>query len=129
MKLIKIMICVGMFVIASYGLPKAEPSRAAGALSSSICLRYPPSDSVEWMFYGNQKINVTLEDTNSPLGVVVRVTWVSHMNEYKNIQLYPYTPKEFEYSVFGQTPIYWHFNLSVGASVACIWAHAKWNPY
>ncbi len=97
----------------------------------SICfLTNPPISSTDWNFYGNQGIWVKLENCNV-LGVTASLgEYFCGRWKYNHYIIPPMCETtECYYSIFGETPIPWKFNISTASSVAMITGHARWDSY
>lgn len=94
---------------------------------SSCVLINPPNDSIEWKFYGNQTVYVYLENGNV-LGVIVRFGLeFGGTCSYADYELLPFQRTQEEaYSIFGLTPIPWHFRMNVVGSSALVYGYARW---
>lgn len=98
-------------------------------ITSSCQLMNPPNSFINWIFAGNQIIWVTFVNSG-PLGVTLSVACPTIMQGPENYIILPFkSTSEKRYSIFGNTPIGWKFELSTITDVALISGHAKFEPY
>lgn len=90
----------------------------------------PPDWSVDWYFYANQGIWVTIKNGN-PLGNMATLGhYFAGEWTYYNYLLGPFEETDKIYfSIFGEVPIFWRFNLTSYSSVAALYAVAQFLPF
>lgn len=129
MNRIKLYVCafVAMALCLTIEIAKAAGSKAA--LTSTCFLRNPPESSVDWKFYGNQKVWVSLENGNV-LGVAATLGEFHTNWQYEHYIIAPFnkTPEQ-TYSKFSDTPVVWRFSISTASDAALTTGHARWNPF
>lgn len=125
---LKMLVLSLMSLVVGIGVINAAEPKAA--TTSTCFLRNPPDSSVDWKFYGNQTVWVSLENGNvlgvtATLGLYNAGKW-----EYKQYVIAPfYTTEEKAYSIFGNPPIIWNFSISTASDAALITGHARWNSF
>lgn len=97
---------------------------------STVGLRNPSVDEVEWFFYANQLVRITISNHN-PILALATLEHVFITSSFYHYTILPYqnTYPEKEFTIFGEVPIYWRFYLRTSSVSAFLSATARWAPY
>lgn len=126
----KLLLCMSLGIALLFGAMESSARNTRATTTSACSLINPPNSSVDWKFYGNQGIWVYLQNGNV-LGVTARLGYYyAGKWDYTSYTILPLAKtSEKYYSVFGQTPIPWVFELSTVSDAAAIYGYARWNPF
>lgn len=126
----KLILCITLGTAILCGVTEGNAENTRATTTSSCSLINPPNSSVDWKFYGNQGVWVYLQNGNA-LGVTARLGYYFAGEwDFTSYAILPFAKtSEKYYSVFGQTPIHWVFELSTVSDAAAIYGYARWNPF
>lgn len=116
-------------VMSTIGSQAQASSYFSTATESHVTVVAPPSTLTNWEFYGNQGIWVYFENLNPVPVAFGFIHKFAGQREEHYVSLLPrQSTRDGYFSIFGQTPILWRFEIIVSSPVALFAGHARWDP-
>ena len=109
-------------VIFHYNIVAAQWAQG----ESECSLRNPPDSQKEWIFYGNQRVHMTLSNFNI-LPVYTVLEWNHVTSSFCHFYLLPQqSTEERKYEIWGTTSISWKFYIYIQSDSGWVVGRAWW---